>query len=139
MASCASPVAQSVSNTENASGGVTFYLTGSGGDYATVWIASDADLTLTPTRTGTYADVLFFQDRNAPNGNTSKFVGGSNSDLEGALYFPNGDLEFTGGSAIARAAVLLVADTLKFSGNSHVESDYTGSLLNNNAYARMVE
>lgn len=128
-----------VSNTENAAGGVTFYLTGSGSDYATVRIASGADVTLTPTRVGTYADVLFFQDPAAPAGNTNKFTGGASMDLEGALYFPSAALEFAGGSSTAGSTLLLVADTLTFSGNTYLSASYSGGPLNGMGYARMVE
>jgi hypothetical protein len=127
-----------VTNNENASGGVTFYLTGSGSQYASVSVSSGSQVTLTPMTTGTLANVLFFQDRNAKNGQ-SKFTGQSNMDVTGMLYFPNSEVEFTGGSELDEADVLLVASTIKISGNSYLNADYAKSLLPEQYYARFVE
>lgn len=128
-----------VYNTENSSGGATFYLTGSGSNYATLWIASGANVTLTPPNTGPYQDILFYQDPDAPVGNTNKFVGGSTMDLEGAIYFPSGYIEFNGGSAADQAEVLVIGDTVRFAGNSYLSANYAGTILNNGGYARLVE
>jgi Putative Flp pilus-assembly TadE/G-like len=127
-----------VTNTENASGGVTFYLTGSGSKYATVGVAAGSQVTLTPMTTGPLANVLFFQDRNAKNGQ-SKLTGQSNMDLTGIIYFPNSEVEFTGGSTMDEVEVLLVASTLKVTGNTNLNADYAKSLLPEQRYARFVE
>jgi hypothetical protein len=127
-----------VTNNENASGGVTFYLTGSGTKYATVGISSGSEVTLTPMTTGDLANVLFFQDRNAKNGQ-SKFTGQAQMDLTGIIYFPNSEVEFTGGSAMNEVDILLVASTLKITGDSYLNADYAQSLLPEQHYARFVE
>jgi hypothetical protein len=127
-----------VTNNENASGGVTFYLTGSGSKYAAVNVSAGSQVTLTPMTTGPLANVLFFQDRNAKNGQ-SKFTGQTNMDLTGILYFPNSEVEFTGGSEMDEADILLVASTLKITGNSYLNADYAQSLLPEQHYARFVE
>jgi Putative Flp pilus-assembly TadE/G-like len=127
-----------VTNDENASGGVTFYLTGSGSKYASVSVSSGSQVTLTPMTTGPLANVLFFQDRDAKNGQ-SKLTGQSQMNLTGILYFPNSEVEFTGGSAMDEADVLLVASTLKLSGNTYLNAEYAQSLLPEQYYARFVE
>jgi Putative Flp pilus-assembly TadE/G-like len=127
-----------VENNENASGGVTFYLTGSGSKYADVKVASGSKVKLTPVTTGVLPNVLFFQDRNANNAQ-SKFTGQSDMDLTGILYFPNSEVEFTGGSAMDEADILLVASTLKITGDSYLNADYAQSLLPQQYYARFVE
>jgi hypothetical protein len=127
-----------VTNNEDASGGVTFYLTGSGSKYADVSVSSGSDVTLTPMTTDPLANVLFFQDRNAKNGQ-SKFTGQSQMHLTGMLYFPNSEVEFTGGTALDQVDVLLVASTLKLSGNSYLNADYAKSVLPQQHYARFVE
>jgi hypothetical protein len=127
-----------VTNNENASGGVTFYLTGSGTKYADVKVASGSHVTLTPMTTGSLANVLFFQDRNAKNGQ-SKLTGQANMDLTGILYFPNSEVEFTGGTEMDEANILLVASTLKITGNSYLNANYAKSLLPEQRYARFVE
>ncbi|HEX6114065.1 MAG TPA: pilus assembly protein TadG-related protein [Geminicoccaceae bacterium] len=138
-----------VSNTENASGGVTFYLTGSGTDYATLVFESGADITLTPMTTGALANVLFYQDPNAPASTAcsksktspkcSRFAGGVTMDLNGILYFPNQHVEMTGGSSTDELEILLVASTVAFTGNSYLNADYAGSVLPDQHYVRLVE
>jgi hypothetical protein len=128
-----------VSNNENASGGVTFYLTGSGGNYAVLTIESGADVTLTPMTAGPLANVLFFQDRNAPATGNNRVAGGATMDITGAVYFPNQHVEFTGGSTTDEADILLVASTLTFTGNSYFNADYAQSLLPQSGFARLVE
>jgi hypothetical protein len=127
-----------VTNTENASGGVTFYLTGSGSKYADVSISSGSDVTLTPVTSGALPNVLVFQDRNAKNAQ-SKFTGQAQMHLTGIIYFPNSEVEFTGGSTVNRANILLVANTLKITGNSYLNADYAKSVLPEQHYARFVE
>src|SRR5919106_1824260 len=127
-----------VTNNENASGGVTFYLTGSGSKYADVSISSGSDVTLTPVTSGALPNVLVFQNRNAKNGQ-SKFTGQAQMNLTGILYFPNSEVEFTGGSEFDEADILLVASTLKLSGNSYLNADYAKSVLPEQYYARFVE
>jgi hypothetical protein len=139
-----------VSNTENANGGVTFYLTGSGTDYATLEFESGADITLTPMTTGALANVLFFQDPDAPASTEcstskktgprcSKFAGGVTMELTGIIYFPNQHVAFTGGSSTDESNILLVASTITFSGDAYLSSDYAQSLLPEQYYARFVE
>ena len=45
-------------------------------------------------------------------------------DLTGIIYFPNSEVEFTGGSEMDEADVLLVASTLKITGNTYLNADY---------------
>lgn len=127
-----------ITNAENAFGGVTFYLTGSGSKYADVKIASGSDVTLTPVTTGALPNVLMFQHRNAKNGQ-SKLTGQAKMHLNGIIYFPNSEVEFTGGSTVDKAEILLVASTLKFTGNAYLNADYAQSLLPDQYYARLVE
>jgi hypothetical protein len=128
-----------VTNTENASGGVTFYLTGTGGNYATLRFESGATIELTPMTSGDLANVLFFQDPNAPASGSNRIAGGVNMHLTGIIYFPNQHVDFTGGSATSGADVLLVARTLAFTGNTYLNSAYANSLLPEQYYARFVE
>jgi Flp pilus assembly protein TadG len=128
-----------VSNTENASGGVTFYLTGSGGNYAVLTIESGAVVNLTPMTAGLLPNVLFYQDRDAPSNGNNRVAGGATMDLTGILYFPNQHVEFTGGSTVDKAEVLLVSRTMDFTGNAYFNADYAESLLPESSFARLVE
>ena len=127
-----------VSNNENAFGGVTFYLTGSGSKYADVKIASGSEVTLTPVTSGVLPNVLMFQDRNAKNAQ-STLTGQAEMHLTGIIYFPASEVEFTGGSTVNRAEILLVASTLKFTGNAYLNADYASGLLPEQHYARFVD
>jgi len=128
-----------VSNAEDASGGVTFYLTGTGSNYATLRFESGADITLTPMTVEPLANVLFFQDPNAPAGGSNQVAGGATMQLTGILYFPSQHVEFTGGSSTSESNVLLVASTLTFTGTSYFNAHYAGSVLPQAAFARLVE
>ncbi|HUH04316.1 MAG TPA: hypothetical protein VML75_20105, partial [Kofleriaceae bacterium] len=128
-----------VTNTENASGGVTFYLTGTGGNYATLRFESGATIELTPMTSGDLANVLFFQDPNAPADGSNRIAGGVNMQLTGIIYFPNQHVEFTGGSTTDESNILLVASTIAFTGDAYLNADYAQSLLPEQYYARFVE
>jgi hypothetical protein len=128
-----------VTNNENASGGVTFYLTGDGSDYAEVDVASGAEVTLTPMTAKGLSHVLFFQDRDAPGNGKNKFTGQATMSLTGILYFPNQEVEFAGGSSADEADILLVASTITLTGNAYLHADYAKSLLPERYYARLVE
>jgi Flp pilus assembly protein TadG len=128
-----------VSNTEDSSGGVTFYLTGTGGNYATLRFESGADITLTPMTVPPLENVLFYQDPNAPANGSNRVAGGATMDLTGILYFPNQHLEFTGGSSMDEAEVLIVSSTITFTGNTYLNADYASGLLPEQYYVRLVE
>ena len=60
-------------------------------------------------------------------------------DLTGIIYFPNSEVEFTGGSEVDQAEILLVASTLKITGDAYLNADYAQGLLPDRYYARFVE
>jgi Flp pilus assembly protein TadG len=128
-----------VSNAEDSSGGVTFYLTGSGSNYATLRFESGADIALTPMTVPPLEHVLFYQDPNAPANGSNKIAGGVSMDLTGILYFPNQHIEFTGGSSTSGAQVLIVSSTITFTGNTYLNADYASGLLPEQHYVRLVE
>ncbi|MBA2636248.1 MAG: hypothetical protein H0U83_06125 [Sphingomonas sp.] len=43
--------------------------------------------------------------------------------LDGAVYFPSGDLTFTGSSAAATQCAMIVAYTVEFTGSSNIQND----------------
>lgn len=103
--------------------GVTIFLTGSNGNYATVTINGGASLNLTAPSSGPNAGMLMFQDRNAPTGGSNKFNGGSAMNLNGALYFPGQLVEFKGNTANTGGCTRIIADTVTFTGNSGLGND----------------
>ena len=109
---------------------VTFVLTGSSPtSVGNVVINGGAEITLTPTTTGDMAGILFYQDPNADPGGTgslieSKFNGNALVNLTGALYFPQRQVEYGGGSSAAGASCLhIVARRVKFTGNANITND----------------
>jgi len=79
-------------------------------------------LDMTAPSSGTYKGILFFQDRNATAGNTIKINGNSNSKLEGALYFPKGDITYNGTSGQNTACLQIVTRRVTFTGNSAISN-----------------
>ncbi|MGQ5701838.1 pilus assembly protein TadG-related protein [Sandaracinobacteroides sp. A072] len=107
--------------------GVTFVLTSSNiasqpWSAATVKMNGGATLNLAAPSFGPMAGILFYQDRRAAAGNTNKVNGNSSSFLQGAMYFPRGELEFTGTTGMQIDCIQMVAKNLTFSGNSTVKN-----------------
>ena len=97
--------------------GVTFYL----GPSAGAVDVSGSNSSFTAPTTGTYAGILFFQN---PSDTNAATIGGSNSTVVGALYFPKARLTFNGSNATS-AYTILVANTVVFSGsNATVNNNY---------------
>lgn len=109
---------------------VTFVLMGATpSSVGNVKINGGAEITLTPTTTGEMAGILFYQDPNADPGGTSsladsKFNGDAEVNLTGALYFPQRQVEYGGGSSAAGASCLhIVARRVDFTGNANITND----------------
>jgi Flp pilus assembly protein TadG len=107
-------------STLTATGGATIILTSStGSNYATATVSGGATVSITAPCTGPTAGLAFFQDRNAPSSGTDSFTGGTTQNINGAIYFPDQTVTYSGGSATGGAiCTQLVALKLKFSGNS---------------------
>ena len=83
-------------------------------------INGGASVTLSAPSNGALAGILFYGDRNNPSTITHKFNGGSNLNFSGVLYFPNTEVQFTGGNSLQSSAVIIIADKVSFSGNADV-------------------
>ncbi len=110
---------------------VTIFLTSStGSQYAGLSINSGASVTLTAPNSGSYAGILFYQDDDAPtSGNNNMINGGAMVDLTGALYFPNGDITFTGGAMMPSGAscMQLVAQNISITGDAYINTSCASS------------
>jgi Flp pilus assembly protein TadG len=115
--------------TLRATGPVTFYMTGS---FSSVQINGNVDIELAAPTTGPYRGLLFFQDRNITL-SSIRFNGGSSMVLSGSLYFPTSDMDFSGGNTTENSFTALVAQHIKFVGNSYLKADLNGTYngLNN--------
>jgi hypothetical protein len=94
--------------------GVTFITSG------TVSIKGNATLTLSAPTSGTYKGVLFWDTSSG----TSDFSGASSATMDGAFYFPNGTLVYTGDSS-ASGYTVIAAGTLQFKGNASLGDNYS--------------
>ena len=97
---------------------VSFYLTSdTHGMGENITFAGGATISLSAPSDGPLPGILFYHDRNA--GDTTHFLtGGTNMTLNGILYFPSADLQFTGGSALTESATIIIADEVTFTGDA---------------------
>lgn len=108
---------------------VTIVLTGdTPSSVGNVKLNGGAEIDLSPTTTGEMSGILFYQDPDADPGTSSiiesKFNGEAQVNLTGALYFPQRQVEYGGGSSAAGATCLhIVARTVEFTGESNITND----------------
>jgi hypothetical protein len=87
--------------------------------FATASINGNATIDLTPPKTGGTAGIVIFGDRRMPTGTVFKFNGGATQYLGGAIYVPQGAVNFSGGASTGTSCTQLIADTVTFTGNSN--------------------
>ena len=98
----------------NATGtGVTFFVDTS----QTLAVSGSAVISFSAPTSGTYAGILFFGSRNSNNGNNN-ISGSSSSAMQGAIYFPTQQVQFTGASTTNTVCTQIIADTVTISGTS---------------------
>jgi Putative Flp pilus-assembly TadE/G-like len=117
----------SISGGANVNGnGVTFYLTGTHSSFKGVSITGGSASSLIAPDTGTYAGILFFQDRSissTSSGSGSNIAGGSGMIVQGTLYFPTTALSYSGNSVNTHYTII-VADTVKITNTSYFPDTY---------------
>ena len=110
--------------------GVTFYNTeGAGYSYQPLVMESNSQARLAAPTTGTYAGILFWQDRNAGNPSDVNSLQSSVAvTLEGALYFPTQELFLESSTTANAPYTLVVARRLRLDSRSNVtlRSDFYG-------------
>jgi hypothetical protein len=107
--------------------GVTFVLTSKTAasdpsSIADVSINGGAQLNFSAPTSGTYAGVMMYQDRRAPDG-SSQINGNSASSFQGGFYFPGRQLTFNGTTGMQTQCLQLVARRVTFSGNSNIQNN----------------
>ncbi|HET9176969.1 MAG TPA: pilus assembly protein TadG-related protein [Terriglobia bacterium] len=106
--------------------GVTFYITGTSSTFKGISITGGTRSQLIAPSTGTYASILFFQDRSMTSpssGADSNIAGGSGTDIQGTLYFPTTNLTYAGSSTSALYTIL-IANTVKISNTTVINDTY---------------
>lgn len=107
--------------------GVTIVLTGSGSDWAEADIRGGAIVDLSAPTSGTYSGMVLMQDRDAPATVKNKMNGGSTTSFTGVVYFPNQELEFTGGNDTGSGCTHIVANLVTFTGNADLGNACTNA------------
>lgn len=107
--------------------GVTIILTSSsaatsGSSVASIDINGGATLNLSAPTSGTYAGVLIYQDRRANDSGTEKINGNATTFLQGAVYMPSRQVQFTGTAGMTTNCLQLVARRVVFSGNAAINN-----------------
>jgi Flp pilus assembly protein TadG len=104
-----------------AGAGVTLVFTRqSHGTFATAAINGNAKVYLTAPKSGPTAGIVMFGDRTMPVGTEFKLNGGSTQYLGGAIYLPNGAINYSGNAATSTNCTQIIGDTITFTGNSGV-------------------
>jgi hypothetical protein len=122
-------------NTSAASAGVSC---SGGGTFQPVTMSGQVNVTLSAPTTGSLAGILFFQDRSLGTTSTlNQINGGSNTVLNGALYFKNSELLYSGNTS-ASGYTVLVADTININGNSSTTVNMVNSPLSSGGTVRAI-
>lgn len=104
--------------------GVMFYNTANSNySYGAVSFSGGTHDVLSAPTTGTYAGILFYQDRGIASPAASSFSGGASAILNGTLYFPTSTLSYSGGTGTAYT--ILLSKKISFSGGATLNNDYS--------------
>jgi Putative Flp pilus-assembly TadE/G-like len=115
-------------------GGVMFYNTfgattgGTNYSYSPIQIGATSTVSLVAPTSGTYAGILFFEDRNSPAANDD-YGGGATAVYQGIIYARNASITMYGNSSVNTAYTMVVADTIHLIGTTGFNNNYS-SLLN---------
>jgi Flp pilus assembly protein TadG len=101
--------------------GVTFVFTGSGANWGSATIGSNANITLTAPSSGPFKGIVMYGDRNMPVGTNFSLEGGGTQNFGGAIDLPKANLKFSGGNGTTTSCTQIIADTITFTGSSNVQ------------------
>jgi hypothetical protein len=111
--------------------GVTFFNTTATNNqpgYKPIVVSGGSTTSLSAPTSGTYAGILFFQDRTLPSQDLNQqntVSGGSGAFFEGILYFPTTPLVYSGGGNTTDSPYTeIIAWSLTISGNSAFNNPY---------------
>ena len=94
----------------------------------TVDINGGAEIDMSAPTTGTYDNILFYQDRRAEESTTivNTINGNSDSLFSGAFYFPNQQLQINGTAGLNMNCAQFVSYVIEFAGNGSINNTCTG-------------
>lgn len=105
--------------------GCTFILTTTSTDKTTVATSKmngGGTWQVTAPDTGPYAGIMLYQDRDAVLGTTNYVTGDNNTKMQGAIYFPTTEVQFSGSSTMDTKCVQIVARRVTFTGNNIIQN-----------------
>jgi Flp pilus assembly protein TadG len=102
---------------------VTIILTGT--NPGAISLDGNETIQLSANPSGTYAKMLFIQSSSATQNNLNKINGNSGSYFDGAIYLPNGQVQFNGTSGAMTQCAMVVAWTADFGGNTNLQNSLT--------------
>lgn len=123
-------------NTTLTGSGVTIVFTGT--SPGSISMRGNAVVNLTAPITGTFAKMLMIQSSAATSGNSNTINGNNGANLDGAIYFPRGQMNFTGSSSAATKCLMLVALRVDFGGNTAIQNDTNGCTANTTVTSKKV-
>jgi hypothetical protein len=103
--------------------------------YDPIDLNANSTVELRAPRSGTYAGILFFEDRASPACD-DEYGGGTSAVYEGTIYARNAAVYMSGNSGADAAYTLVVANTINFVGTSGMNNNY--SLLPNGSPIQQV-
>jgi Flp pilus assembly protein TadG len=101
--------------------GVTLIFTGSGSNWGTATIGSNANVTLTAPTSGATQGIVMYGDRRMPVGTAFNLEGGGTQNFGGAIDLPKAALKFSGGNGTTTSCTQIIADTITFTGSSNLQ------------------
>jgi Flp pilus assembly protein TadG len=113
--------------------GVTIILTGT--SPGSISLDGNETVKLSAPTSGTYKNMLFIQSSSATTNNVNKINGNSGSYFDGAIYEPQGQIQFNGSSGAMTQCAMVVGWTETFSGNTNLQNSLTrpdGTACTNN-------
>jgi len=121
--------------------GVTLVFTGSGSNWGTATIGSNANVTLTAPTSGVTQGIVFYGDRRMPAGTPFNLEGGGTQNFGGAIDLPKAALKFAGGNGTTTSCTQVIADTITFTGSSSIQVNCAalGTSAIGNQTAQLVE
>lgn len=124
-------------NTTVTGDNVTFILTNTTGDdsaWADVIMNGTADVNLSASTAGSdYEGILFYQDRNAPEGiddgedseYNNKLLGTANTNLDGVSYFPSRTVQIGGNNSSNNPCSIVAARRIHIHGSANIGNNCT--------------
>ena len=105
---------------------VHFVMTGTNGAAGDLIMNGQANLDLSASGSGDYADILFYRDRRASSIGIT-INGGSDMKLRGAFYFPTSNITFNGDAGLNAQCFQMVGQKIIFRGNATLTNACEGA------------